>query len=51
MKNVMHASGGFNLSAWALAHRQLVAFLMLMVTVTGVMSFLNLPQRRSGVYH
>ncbi|HHT4269759.1 TPA: efflux RND transporter permease subunit [Enterobacter hormaechei] len=50
MKNVMHASGGFNLSAWALAHRQLVAFLMLMVTVTGVMSFLNLPRSEDPAF-
>lgn len=40
----------FNLSTWALAHRQLVTFLMLMITVTGVMSFLELPRSEDPAF-
>jgi len=34
----------FNLSAWALAHQQLMIFFMLIIMAAGVMSYQNLPR-------
>lgn len=34
----------FNLSAWALQHRQLVVYLMLLVAVVGALSYSRLGQ-------
>ncbi|WJV68271.1 efflux RND transporter permease subunit [Pectobacteriaceae bacterium CE70] len=42
--------GRFNLSAWALAHQQLVAFLMLVVMVAGVMSYERLPRNEDPAF-
>ena len=33
---------GFNLSAWALRHRSLVAYLMIIAVVAGVLSYFRL---------
>lgn len=35
---------GFNLSAWALANRSLVIFLMIVTMVAGTLSYINLPR-------
>lgn len=47
-------SSGFkqkwNLSAWALAHQQLVAFLMLVVVAAGVMSYERLPRNEDPAF-
>ncbi|MGQ6501201.1 efflux RND transporter permease subunit, partial [Serratia sp. IR-2025] len=40
----------FNLSAWALANQQLVAFFMLVVTIAGVMSYYNLPRNEDPAF-
>lgn len=41
---------GFNLSAWALANQQLVAFLMLVVMLLGVQSYLQLPRNEDPAF-
>lgn len=40
----------FNLSAWALANQQLVAFFMLVLTIAGVMSYYNLPRNEDPAF-
>ncbi|MGM3172907.1 efflux RND transporter permease subunit [Dickeya lacustris] len=40
----------WNLSAWALAHQQLVAFLMLVIVVAGVMSYERLPRNEDPAF-
>lgn len=44
------ASKGFNLSAWALANQQLVAFLMLMVMVLGIQSYQGLSRNEDPAF-
>ncbi|ACS86894.1 efflux RND transporter permease subunit [Musicola paradisiaca] len=39
-----------NLSAWALAHQQLVAFLMLVIMAAGVMSYERLPRNEDPAF-
>ncbi len=41
---------GFNLSAWALANQQLVAFLLLVVMVCGVLSYDRLPRNEDPAF-
>ncbi|MBW1214431.1 efflux RND transporter permease subunit [Pantoea allii] len=41
---------GFNLSAWALAHQQLVIFFMLLVMTTGVLSYIDLPRNEDPAF-
>lgn len=41
---------GFNLSAWALANQQLVAFLLLVVMVCGVLSYERLPRNEDPAF-
>lgn len=41
---------GFNLSAWALAHQQLVAFMMLVIMAAGVMSYQRLPRNEDPAF-
>ena len=36
---------GLNLSEWALKHQQMIAFLLLLVTITGVFAYRNLGQK------
>ena len=40
----------FNLSAWALAHQQLMAFLMLMILSAGVLSYQALPRKEDPAF-
>ena len=40
----------FNLSAWALAHQQLMAFLMLMILGAGVLSYQALPRNEDPAF-
>lgn len=40
----------FNLSAWALAHQQLMAFLMLMILAAGVLSYQALPRNEDPAF-
>ncbi|WP_406639150.1 efflux RND transporter permease subunit [Pectobacterium brasiliense] len=40
----------FNLSAWALAHQQLVAFMMLVIMAAGVMSYQRLPRNEDPAF-
>ncbi len=40
----------FNLSAWALAHQQLVVFFMLLVMTTGVLSYIDLPRNEDPAF-
>jgi len=40
----------FNLSAWALAHQQLMAFLMLMILSAGVLSYQALPRNEDPAF-
>jgi multidrug efflux pump len=40
----------FNLSAWALTHSQFVAFLMIMMTIAGVVSYLHLPRNEDPAF-
>lgn len=40
----------FNLSAWALAHQQLIAFFMLVIVVAGVMSYDRLPRNEDPAF-
>lgn len=44
------AEQGFNLSAWALANQQLVAFLLLVVMVCGVLSYDRLPRNEDPAF-
>jgi len=48
----MSASSGqkFNLSAWALAHQQLVVFLMLVIMIGGVISYEKLPRNEDPAF-
>src|ERR1700730_18863501 len=39
-----HVEGGFNLSAWALRHQQLVIFLIGLATLFGVIGYTQLAQ-------
>lgn len=41
---------GVNLSAWALAHQQLVIFFMLLVMTTGVLSYIDLPRNEDPAF-
>ena len=42
----------FNLSAWAIAHRSIVYFLMLAIVVVGIASYMRLgAQRGSHLHH
>lgn len=45
-----HAANRFNLSAWALGHQQLIAFLMLMVMAAGVISYEGLPRNEDPAF-
>lgn len=40
----------FNLSAWALAHQQLIIFFMLLVMTTGVLSYIDLPRNEDPAF-
>lgn len=40
----------FNLSAWALAHQQLVSFFMLLIIATGVLCYENLPRNEDPAF-
>ncbi|GBO48431.1 efflux RND transporter permease subunit [Pectobacterium versatile] len=40
----------FNLSAWALAHQQFVAFMMLVIVAAGVMSYQRLPRNEDPAF-
>lgn len=40
----------FNLSAWALANQQLVAFMMLVIMAAGVMSYQRLPRNEDPAF-
>lgn len=40
----------FNLSAWALAHQQLLTFLMLMILVAGELSYQALPRNEDPAF-
>ena len=48
----MSTSSGqkFNLSAWALAHQQLVMFLMLVIMIGGVISYEKLPRNEDPAF-
>ncbi|EGT5675400.1 efflux RND transporter permease subunit, partial [Cronobacter dublinensis subsp. dublinensis] len=40
----------FNLSAWALAHQQLVSFFMLLIMATGVLCYEKLPRNEDPAF-
>lgn len=40
----------FNLSAWALAHQQLVSFLMLVIVAAGILCYENLPRNEDPAF-
>ncbi len=50
MSQANPTNSGFNLSAWALANQQLVAFLLLMVMVCGVYSYDRLPRNEDPAF-
>ena len=41
----------FNLSAWAIAHRSIVYFLMLAIVVVGIASYLRLGRNEDPALH
>ncbi len=43
-------NASFNLSAWALAHQQLVSFLMLVIVATGILCYENLPRNEDPAF-
>lgn len=44
------AKGGFNLSAWALANQQLVAFFMLVIAALGAYSYQQMPRNEDPAF-
>ena len=52
MKEPIHFAGKsrFNLSAWALAHQQVIAFFMLVIVVAGIMSYERLPRNEDPAF-
>lgn len=43
-------NASFNLSAWALAHQQLVSFLMLVIVAAGILCYENLPRNEDPAF-
>lgn len=52
MKEPIHSAGKsrFNLSAWSLAHQQMIAFFMLVIVVAGIMSYERLPRNEDPAF-